>query len=111
MPEPYWPKRKVSFTLMDAHKTGILLRAHCRYDKQERFFLPADLAKLYGDIEVDDVMYLMRCRCGRHLDIGSAYLTAEQKQTMKVRRLVKVYYQRRTVWEDVPYANVKIRDQ
>lgn len=110
MPEPYWPKRKKSLTLLDAHKSGILLRAFCAYDKRERYFLPVDLAKLYGDIECDDVMYLMKCRCGRSLDVGTAYPSAQEKQTMTIRRLKRVYYERRTVWQDVPYAEVKIRE-
>lgn len=30
---------------------------------------------------------------------------------MKVRQLIKVYYERRTVWQDVPYAEVKVREK
>ena len=29
---------------------------------------------------------------------------------MKVRQLTKVYYERRTVWQDVPYIEVKVRE-
>ena len=63
MPEPYRPKKKGSFTLADAEKNARLARIRCYYCKTERHFLLRDLRTLFGNIEVDDVIYRQRWRC------------------------------------------------
>jgi hypothetical protein len=103
MPEPYWPKRKNSFTLLDAHKIGHIIRVFCRYCKRERFFLANELATAYGNIECDDLAYAIECsKCGNQVDVSADSPSAEQRQKMTIRRLVTVYYVRHAKWRDEP---------
>lgn len=104
MPEPYWPKRKGRFTLGDVYRLGDLLRISCRYCKIQRLFVPDDLRKVFGDIEVDDVVYQMRCeRCRkkRSLAIETVSPSAADRQAMTIRRIDKIDYVRRVTWRDV----------
>jgi hypothetical protein len=104
MPDPYWPKRKGSFTLADVHRLGYLVRITCRYCKTGRNYVPDDLRTLFGPIEVDDVPYQMRCaKCGkRHtLEIETLSPSAADRQTMIIRRIDKIAYVRRVTWRDV----------
>ena len=104
MPEPYWPKRKNSYTLGDAERLpGRLVRIRCRYCRREHHYEIRDLRVVLGNIEVDDVAYAMKCSgCGkdRTLDLELLSISAEERQKMTVRRLVRVQYLRRPVWRD-----------
>lgn len=104
MPEPYWPKRKNSYTLGDAERLpGRLVRIRCRYCKREHYYEIADLRVLLGNIEVDDVAYSMKCSgCGkdRTLELELLSISAEDRQKTTVRRLVAIRYLRRPVWRD-----------
>ena len=104
MPEPYWPKRKNSYTLGDAERLpGRLVRIRCRYCRREHHYEIRDLRVVLGNIEVDDVVYAMKCSgCGkdRTLDLELLSISAEERQKMTVRRLVRVQYLRRPVWRD-----------
>lgn len=104
MPEPYWPKRKGSFTLADAARSNRLARIWCRYCKRSHNFEIADLKTVFGNIEVDDVPYQMRCSgCGRGatLEIEMLLPSAADRQNMTIRKLDKVSYLRRVTWRDV----------
>lgn len=104
MPEPYWPKRRGSFTLADAHRLGYLVRIHCRYCKTQRHYVPDDLRKVFGSIEVHDVPYQMRCAKCRNthtLDIETLPPSAAERQTLVIRRVEKIYYVRKVIWRDV----------
>lgn len=103
MPEPYWPKRKHSYRLSDAEKNSRYGRIWCRYCKQEKYFLLRDLRAAFGNIECDDVLYQRRwhctgCKKGDTLDFKLEDPPASGGAT--VRRLVKVEYIRRPVWQD-----------
>lgn len=103
MPEPYWPKRKGSYVLSDASRTGRLILISCRYCKRALIYMPADLSRLLGDIEVDDVADQMTCSgCKRKHTLKAEQLlpSAPERQGMTVRRLEKVYYVRRAIWRD-----------
>ena len=104
MPEPYWPKRKGSFTLADVHRLGHLLRIECRYCKTARNYVADDLKTVFGPIEVDDVPLQMRCtRCrNKHtLQIETISPSAADRQTMTVRRVDRIDYVRKVTWRDV----------
>lgn len=104
MPEPYWPKKKGGFALADVHRLGHLLCISCRYCKTKRYFMPDDLRKVLGNIEVDDVVYQMRCahcRKTHTLDIQIVSPSAEDRQRMTIRRIDKIDYVRRVTWRDV----------
>lgn len=104
MPEPYWPKRKGSYTLGDAERMpGRLVHISCRYCQREHFYELGDLRVVLGNVEVDDVVYSMSCsgcRKQRTLNLELISPSAEDRQKMTVRRLVRVQYLRRPVWRD-----------
>lgn len=104
MREPYWPKRKGSYTLSDAAKIGNrLARIRCRYCKLTRFYRLEELRTVFGDIECDDVPYQMRCsncRGDRTLDFSLENPSAEEMQRITVRRVERIYYFRRVIWKD-----------
>lgn len=103
MPEPYWPKRKGSYTLSSARKNTSLARIACRYCKRAHHYTLDDLRAVFGDIEVDDVVLQMRCSgCdNRHtLVIDLVSPSAADRQVMTIRRLDQIYYVRRVTWRD-----------
>lgn len=86
---------------MDAHRNGSVIRVTCPYDKNERYFIPEELKRAYGNIEVDDLFYMLKCsRCGSNVDVESEKLPAEKRQKVTMRRLVEVYYVRKARWRD-----------
>jgi hypothetical protein len=104
MPEPYWPKRKGRYTLRDARENRSLAHIRCCYCKRESYYRMEDLEKLFGNIEVDDVVRgKVRCsRCGnRHtLEIRTAHPSAAEMQTIVIRRIDRIEYVRRVTWRD-----------
>lgn len=105
MPDPYWPKRKGAYTLSDAERAGSLARMWCRYCKVSRYYRPGDLRKLLGDIECDDVTdhHTWRCTsCGKSgtVEMKTGVLSAADRQSVVIRRLVRIDYIKRPVWKD-----------
>jgi hypothetical protein len=105
MPEPYWPKHKNAYLLSDAESNGSVAFMRCRYCKIERYYLLADLRKLFGNIECDDVTdkqvwRCSNCRKTRTVVMTLAYLSAAQKQGMTLRRLDRIEYVRKVFWRD-----------
>ncbi len=104
MPEPYWPKHQNAYLLSSAHANGSLLRIECRRCRVTRFFVPSDLARVFGDIEVDDVARKMRCeKCGEKwsMRISMELPMAAQRATMTIRRLDRIYHVKRVTWRDL----------
>lgn len=106
MPEPYWPKKKGSYTLEDAARNSTHARLRCRYCKTERYYLVEELAKVFGaSIECDDVTlrHKWRCRkCGLDgtIEMNLENPPAAKLQVMKLRRLDRIEYVRRVHWRD-----------
>jgi hypothetical protein len=70
---------------------------------KKRWYLPDDLKKLIGDVEADDIPRHMRCEKGHareYLQAEFQYLTAEERQAIRVRRLAEVRMVRRVIWTD-----------
>jgi len=105
MPEPYWPNRKGAYTLTNAMKHYDVGRIWCHYCKAERFYLLKDFQVLFGDVEVDDVIYVQRWRCVKckrddtlHMELVSK--SDSDRQAMRIRRLDRVEYVRKVTWRD-----------
>jgi hypothetical protein len=105
MPEPYWPKKKGSYTLADAEKSAKLVRIRCYYCKIERYFHPRELRTLFGNIEVDDVIYRQRWHCTNCKNSGTLEINvddppAEKRQSITIRRLERIEIIRKPIWRD-----------
>ena len=100
MPEPYWPKRKGSYTLVDAQRNGVMVHVRCPYDKRERLYLIDDLIKAFGNMQVDDLERHFKCRCGSQVVVKTMDPTARERQAIKLRRLVEIVTIERPVWRD-----------
>lgn len=101
MPESYKPKRRCSHTLMDASRYGQTIRVTCPYDKQERLFLPDDLKVAFGNVECDDLRFMLKCsKCNGSVEVKSESMSAAERQRGILRRLVEVYYIRQARWRD-----------
>jgi len=105
MPEPYWPKRKNSYTLSDAEKFIGYARIWCRRCKHTRYFSLKDLRIAFGDIECDDVLLQHRWKCQQCNTSDTIDFYVENPpsgQGVMIRRLVRVEYVRRPIWKDEP---------
>ncbi len=105
MPEPYWPKRKNSYTLRDAAKNGRYARLRCRYCKMEKYFLIEELIIAFGNIECDDVTYSSKWRCSSCKGLHTIELKIEdppaaKMQEIRVRRISRIEYIRRVIWKE-----------
>lgn len=107
MLEPYWSKRKGAYTLADSVRNGAYLRAECRYCKIVHFYTPSDLKELCGNVQVDDLK--LRCeKCGdSNIMLSEHHPPIAELQTMTIRRLDRVCFQRRVVWRDEPACKGK----
>jgi len=103
MPEPYWPKRKNSYTLSDAETHNSYARLRCTYCKRTRYFLLKGLRAAFGNIECDDVVFQHNWKCLQCDGKGEVAFDLEKPplgQNAVVRRLVRVEYIRRPIWKD-----------
>lgn len=105
MPEPYWPKKKGSYTLADAEKHARLAKIRCYYCKTERYFVLRELRTLFGNVEVDDVIYRQRWRCTKCKSDGTLEINiedppAEKRQNITIRRLAGIEIIRKPIWRD-----------
>ncbi|MFB2553907.1 hypothetical protein [Ensifer soli] len=92
------------WTLRKAAEIGQLVRVTCKRCRVTRTYMCGDLATLLGDIEVRDVEQRMRCEgCGSkdYLAAKTLLPSAEERQTMVIRRLVEVKTRRVPIWQDV----------
>ena len=105
MPEPYWPKSKSSYRLSDAQRAGHCRHAkvRCTYCKRTVFFQLDELQKVYGDVEVDDVLPLSRWKCSGCGGKGMLDLRLDEPRAGEptvIRRLVRVDTIYRPRWRD-----------
>jgi hypothetical protein len=90
------------WTLSNAHDTGQLVRVYCGPCCKKRWYLPSDLKQLVGDIEAGDIPRHMRCEkcCNKELQVEFQYLTARERQGIRIRRLAEVRIVRKVIWVD-----------
>ena len=105
MPEPYWPKRKGSFTLKDAVNSYTFASIKCTYCKRERYYLVADLKTAFGNIECDDVVHVARLCCrscnGKgSLDFSLGGPPSDVADKAWLRRIDRIEYVRKIRWKD-----------
>ncbi|WP_148227600.1 hypothetical protein [Fulvimarina pelagi] len=83
---------------------GHIVRLRCNYCRTgPRFYRPEDLIVLVGDREVDRLRRRLTCEvCGRkdYVEIDSPLLTGQERQSVIVRRLVRVSTIRRPIWRE-----------
>jgi hypothetical protein len=63
--------------------------------------MPSDLKQLMGDIEADDIPRHMRCDQGHDKEfllVEFRYLTAQEGQGIRIRRLAEVRMVRKVIW-------------
>lgn len=100
MPEQY-QKGPSPWTLSKAVSGGEIVRVRCGHCNITRYYDPADLLKLVGDVWADAIR--MRCeRCGKTEWIGASFelLPASERQRIRLRRLVEVRMVRKVIWRD-----------
>ena len=106
MPEPYWPKRKGSYTLADAAKHNQFASIRCTYCRRQRYYLVSDLKTAFGgQVECDDVVHVARLHCRRcdgkgSLDFRLGGPPSDIADKAWLRRIERVEYKRRIVWKD-----------
>lgn len=90
--------------LCDAHNAGQYIKVRCGLcHGPTRYYYPADLMRLLGDVPVIALQALMRCeKCGhkQYLDIDVVKASAAERAAFKVRRLVEVKVKKLPVWRE-----------
>ncbi len=104
MPESTGRRRRgPAWRLSNAHAVGQLARIRCGHCRISRYYEPADLQQLFGDVEIDQVVRRMRCeRCGLqdYLNATLEMPTALERTSIRIRRLAGVRMVRKVVWRD-----------
>jgi hypothetical protein len=104
MPEqPPSNRKRPLHPLSVADQIGQIARVSCQFCRITRHYSPGDLVQLIGDVGIDRVQHRMRCeKCGR-----SDYLVARlilptelERQSIKLRRLDKVWWVKKVSWRD-----------
>lgn len=90
--------------LSDAHASRQYVKVKCGLcHGAARYYYPADLVRLLGDVPVLSLRDVMRCeKCGRrqYLDIDVLSASAAERATFRVRRLVEVKVKKLPVWRE-----------
>lgn len=100
MPEPY---RKKAYLISHAERHARYALIWCRYCKQKRYFLLAELREVFGDIDCDSIVDHHNWRCNGCNGRGDLDLRLEDPPASGagiVRRLVRIDTIRRPVWRD-----------
>jgi hypothetical protein len=93
-----WSKR-----LAKRIRAGQLVRITCQFCRITRYFEPADLEQVLGDVAFRQALGAMRCEKCRRRDyiVGALTIpTAEERAAIRLRRLVDVRYVRKVIWRD-----------
>jgi hypothetical protein len=86
------------FMLSSAVRNGSLVEARCVGCSPLRWYHPADLILLYGDVPA---IRLMRCgRCRSLLNIKVTSPLTEERQKIRLRRLDRVWWVGSVSWRD-----------
>ncbi|WP_127523655.1 hypothetical protein [Mesorhizobium sp. Z1-4] len=101
MPEQHRQRRGLPpYRLSAARDQGALFKAVCYCGSgRARWYVPADLITLFGDIDCSSVGALMRCEsCREPMRVAVQHPTAGERQAIRVRRLERVWTVRRAKW-------------
>lgn len=103
MPEQPPKSNYVIWTLSRAHDVGQLVRVRCRLCPGWRHYMPDDLRRLLGDVDVHGIARRMRCElCGRRDEMQAEVFipVAAERMRLTVRRLVDIKVRKVPVWRD-----------
>jgi hypothetical protein len=102
MPESPSPRRRGSvWKLSNAHDVGQLACVQCQLCNIKRYYRPDDLLKLFGDVGIDDVrMRCEKCGHGDYIVAELHHMTATERASVRVRRLVEIRMVRKVTWRD-----------
>ena len=96
-------RRHAIRTLSQAHEVGQFVRISCEWCHIRRTYLPDDLRKVVGDVDLDQITRRMRCEKCRKRDYLTAvywFPSAQEKAILVVRRLSEIRMVRRIIWRD-----------
>jgi hypothetical protein len=98
------PRRRTLIVLLSwAHARGHLVQVGCGFHSGVRYYVPDDLIRLFGDVDVQSLERKMKCsRCGRgdNMEVDLRLPSAAERQRMTIRRLVDIRVKRIPVWRD-----------
>lgn len=97
-----WPKG-VAWTLMHAQDAGQVAGVRCGHCNIKRFYKPAELREVIGNVTIDQVRKKIRCqKCGKQewMSAELFHPSGEERQVMRFRRLIEIRWERRVVWVD-----------
>jgi hypothetical protein len=99
MPSPY---RTKPYPLSNLNQGLQVVRVSCSYCKRSHVYRPDDLIQIFGDVDVDSLMYRMRCENGDHgsLDVKAFHPTGSEAVGLRIRRLVAIKLKRVPVWRE-----------
>jgi len=105
MPESYYkPGREVAaWTLRKAHDAGQVVKISCSHCHIRRFYKPAEMREVAGNLSADQMRHKVRCeKCRKkdYMDVEFVRLTGQEAQDVRFRRLVEIRWERRVIWRD-----------
>ncbi len=103
MPDPHPLTRRNALLLTHAHDLGLLVKVRCMACFGTRFYVPADLQKLFGNLDCESLDRRMRCeRCGRNdcMTAETVSPSAAERQNTRIRRLVRIRWKKIPIWRE-----------
>ncbi|MEI9408122.1 hypothetical protein [Mesorhizobium salmacidum] len=87
---------------MHAHNAGQVALIRCRNCNIKRFFKPAELREVYGNVPIETLrgrMTCQMCRTSESIDAELLHLVGEESVSVRYRRLVGIKFVR-VIWRD-----------
>ena len=103
MPEQYAYKKGRGLRLSEAHDHNKLILVCCDLCNGKRYYFPDDLRRLLGNQEIDDIS--LKCEtCGNrdYVRVTSVHLTGQERDGIRVRKLVAIKVKQVPVWQERP---------
>lgn len=103
MPERYPYQKGKGLRLSEAHEHNKLILVCCDLCHGKRYYFPDDLRRLLGNLEIDDIS--LKCEtCGNrdYVRVTSVHLTGQERDGIRVRKLVAIKVKHVPVWQERP---------
>jgi hypothetical protein len=97
-----WP-RGAAWTLTHARDAGQVAGIRCARCSITRYYKPAELREVIGNVSIDEVRDKVRCqecKSGEWMSAQLFHPTGEQAHTIRYRRLVEIRWEKRVIWRD-----------
>ncbi|UCI33815.1 hypothetical protein [Mesorhizobium sp. B4-1-4] len=88
---------------MHAHNAGQVALVTCRYCNIKRYFKPAELREVFGNVSIEALrgkMTCQKCRRKEHIDAELLHLVGQEAVNVRYRRLAEIRFVRRVIWRD-----------